>query len=178
MKLYDIVLLVFLLKNRWRRWRMKKILSFLLAASMLLSLPVYGEEKPYMRELPQYDSYGLKVLSPESYPEVCISPHAVSEFFGDKTAPPVFLWFPGPEGTEVRSFSTDSAVYIDPDEKTQYTYKVVLSDSYEEFCNRAEKDEYIIMDGSDGTAAYIDPDNLSACGMAATREFGRSAKLR
>ena len=166
------------------RLKMKKtvLLAALLLSSSMTAGVVCAEGLPYTRTLPQYTYYSATLLTPESYPQVCINPEYESYFFGKyhMDEEKFFLTFPGPDGALAESYRTYQAEYIDETNAIQYTYYVTESDSFEEFVNKAAADEYIIADGMDGsgTAAYIDPERCSAYGMIATKQFGKSSKLR
>lgn len=156
---------------------MKKLCALLLTLVLILALAMPAlADLPYIRALPQYTFALDKVLTPESYPEVCITTRYPYSLFTARTEEaPIFLCFPAPDGAQAMEFDSDSAQYMD-DEKL-IDYSVYDSASYEELINRAEKDEYVLLDGSDGTAAYIDPERIYAYGMIGAKEFGKSAKL-
>ena len=157
---------------------MKKLLIACAASLMLTGAAVSAEELPYLRELPQYNYYSTTLLTEESYPEVCITPEYPSIMLSDYyDGEPLFLCFAGPEGASPEHFDNDEAGYIDEDQQIQYYYQVAESASFEEFINEAAEDDYILLDGSDGTAARIDPDKNAAYGMIKTTEFGKSSKL-
>ena len=73
--------------------------------------------------------------------------------------------------------SSYTAHYLDTENCIQYTYIADPKNSFEEFTNEASADEYILLDGSDGSAAYIDPDRGRAYGLIAIKEMGKNAKL-
>ena len=157
---------------------MKKIIALLLALLLFASVSASAEEGIYVRQLPQYKYILEFLLTPESYPEVCLSPYSTYKFFTSyNPVEPMFLCFPGPANAMVNDFDTDFVSYLDTENEIQYSYQLMESDSYEEFVNKAPQDEYLLMDGSDGAAAYIDPDSLRARGMIGTKEFGKSSKL-
>ena len=157
---------------------MKKILALLLILALLPVVPALADGSGYIRQLPVYKYIGTPLIDRGSYPEVRIAPGYVFEYFRSyDPAEPVFLCFPGPDGAQVDDFEVDSAHYLDETNLIQYSYRVKSSDSWEEFINEARSDAYILMDGSDGMAAYIDPERLRAYGMLAAREFGKSSKL-
>ena len=159
---------------------MKKLAALLLSLLMLLTVvSALAEDGLYLRQLPQYTYSSDTLLTPESYPEVRLNPNSAYKFFTDYSpAEPVFVCFPGPGGDAlVNDFDVDSVTYLDPTNAIQYNYTVHSSASWEEFVNQAEEDEYILADGGDGIAAYIEPANLRAYGMVATKEFGKSSKL-
>ncbi len=157
---------------------MKKILALLAALMLLATVPAFAEEPIYLRQLPQYTYSSELLVNPEAYPEICISPIGIYSLFkAREPAEPVFLCFPAPAGAMPNEFDMDDATYLDVDNAIQYNYQVTSSASYEEFINKAEQDEYILRDGADSMAAYIEPDKLWAYGMIGTREFGKSSKL-
>ena len=157
---------------------MKKLLIACAASLMLTGAAVSAEELPYLRELPQYNYYSTTLLTEESYPEVRITTEYPSIMLSDYyDGDHLFLCFAGPEGALPEHFDNDEAGYIDEEKQIQYYYQVAESASFEEFINEAAEDDYILLDGSDGTAARIDPDKNAAYGMLKTTEFGKSAKL-
>ena len=159
---------------------MKKSVVLFLALALALALvsSACAEEALYVRTLPQYTYMSATLLTPESYPEVRIFPeYAYSLFRSYDKREPVFLCFPGPDNAQAESFDSNEAAYLDADNAIQYAYYVRESDSFEEFINKAEQDEFILLDGSDGTAAYIEPQSCRAHGMIATKDFGKSSKL-
>lgn len=157
---------------------MKRLLALLLTLALMLATSAFAEGETYLRQLPQYNYVNTALLTEESYPEVCLSPYYPFRYFGSNAAEPLFLCFPSPAGAAADSFSSMSASYLDVDNGIQYSYEVDESNSFEEFINKADKDEWILMDGSDGAAAVIFPDSRRARAMIATKEFGKSSKLR
>lgn len=158
---------------------MKKCIALVLILLMLASAAL-AEDLPYIRQVEQYEYMNTALLTPESYPEVCLYGwYAEYYFSGGEGHEPMCLVFPGPEGASPCAFRTDMAHYLDVDNLIQYDYALQQSNSYEEFLNRSESEEYIILDGSDGVAAYIDPSDYGpcACGLIAADDFGKSAKL-
>ena len=155
---------------------MKKLLT--LFAVLLLMTSAVAEEAVYFREIPQYTYINRNLFTEESYPEVCLTTSSAHSFFAYSAEKPLFVMFPGPAGALASDIRWDTAHYLDVDEKITYTYRVYASDSYEEFLNKASQDAYILLDGSDKTAAYIDPSSGRAYGMIGVTEFGKSAKLR
>ncbi len=157
---------------------MKKLIIACAAAVMLTGTAVYADNLPYLRTLPQYQYINTTLMTPESYPEVCIFPGYIHSMLSDYSdMEPIFLCFPAPAGAAAESFSTQDAGFIDEANAIQYFYQVVESASFEEFINEAEDDSYIIKDGSDGTAIRIDPAKRAAYGLIKTTDFGKSSKL-
>jgi len=159
---------------------MKKVavlfLAFLLALS--LAMPCIAEGAAYIRTLPQYTYISSRLLTDETCPEIRIFPEYAYTLFSDYgDAEPVFLCIPIMDGAKASSIRSYEVACLDPDKAIQVQYMVRESDSFEEFVNEAEADEYIMRDGSDGTAAFIKPERGQAFGMIATRELGKSAKL-
>ena len=159
---------------------MKKTAVLTLGLGLLCAVPAAAQEGEYLRTVPQYSYINATLIPPELYPEMCLTTESPSSIFsGYAETGSLFLCLPGPEGAMAESFRYDEAAYLDDQNKIQYSYVVRGSDSFEEFINKAEKDEYILLDGMDGsgTAAYIDPEGCRAYGMVATKEFGKSSKL-
>ena len=157
---------------------MKKVIALLLAAILLLAASAFADELPYIWQLPQYNYVRTTLMTEESYPEVRLMPTYPFMLFTSNPAEPLFLCFPGPEGAAAADFDSYSAHYLDVDNLIAYTYIEDESNSFEEFLNKAPADDCILLDGSDGTAAYIEPEDGYAYGMIATKELGKSAKLR
>ena len=159
---------------------MKKITVLFVAILLALALavPCLAEDATYIRTLPQYTYIMGRLVAVETYPEVRIFPGYPSTLFSSYSdSQPMFLCFPFMEGTQAASFDSYTASCLDPDKRIQIQYLVTESDSFEEFINKAEADEYILRDGSDGAAAYINPERNQAYGMIAAKDFGKSAKL-
>ena len=159
---------------------MKKLTALMLMLALLLGACALAEgELPYVRELEQYGYYNATLLSEETYPQVCLMGSYPFWYYNSMGNEPLFLCFPGPAGAQPASFASYWANYLDMDNMIVYGYEIHESDSFEEFLNKCEADEYIVMDGSDGMAAYIDPSDYSfnAYGMLYARDFGKSAKL-
>ena len=155
---------------------MKKLIVLLLAL-MLLAGTALAEDGLYISEAPNTSGFSGKSLTPESYPMARLTPFASQIVSGKADA--VFLSFPGPDGTNIWDVQSDLVTYLDSENLIRYDYIIYKSNSYEEFINKAEKEEYILLDGSDGKAAYISPEAYtpSARGMIATKEFDKSSKL-
>ena len=156
---------------------MKKLIAalFFLLLSTGFAL---SEDLPYIRQLPQYNYYANNVLSAESCPEARITPFSVVDLFMSYSpVDPLFVCFSGPEGGHVSDFSPSSIRYFDAEKKITYGYYAREAASYEVFLNNAVDDKFILLDGSDGMAAYIDPEKCQAYGLIQMAEFGKSAKL-
>lgn len=157
---------------------MKKMLVLLAALLLALPLAAGAEDAAYIRQLPQDTYVRASLIAEESYPEVCLTTAYTGRIFGKDAEAPLFLCFPGPSGVLANRVEDDYVHFLDSKNKIQYSYQLMSSDSYEEFINKAEKDEYILLDGSDKTAAYLSPSRSNAYGMIGVPAFGKSAKLR
>lgn len=153
---------------------MKRIVALIL---VLLMLSAACAEGIVIRELPQYRYINLSLINPEAYPEVRLMDQYVFHLF-ESYREPVFLCFPGPEGIEHVSFFDERSVrYTDAENLIQYSYYGHDSASFEEFLNRTDDESCILLDGSDGAAAYINPDYCHAYGLLPLKEFSKNAKL-
>ena len=74
-------------------------------------------------------------------------------------------------------FEHDKAVCLDTENLIQYNYQIYADADYDDFTGQAADPSYVIADGSDGSAAYIDPDGLSACGILPVTDLGENVKL-
>ncbi len=160
---------------------MKRLTALLLALLLFLSaVPALAEEGLNIRQLPQKRYVSSVLIAPEAYPEVCIAPYAEYQLLGssNRVEQPTFLCFPGPKGVYPCEFDIDYAKYMDPDHTTIYSYQVKEKDTFEDFLSKAKQDEYIILDGSDGVAAYINPEGKCAYGMNSAEAFWKTAMLR
>ncbi len=158
---------------------MKKITALLLMLLMLLSaLPALGEGALYLRQEPQDAYTDVALISLESYPQVCIAPYEndVEAFFGKDAQEALFLCFPGPDGAQPDSFDTQYAHYLDVEYGIQYGYYIEMF-TWDEFLSTAPREDGILLDGSDGTAVYVDPESLTVIGAIPAEELGQDAKL-
>ena len=93
---------------------MRKIIALLLALLLFASVSASAEGGIYIRQLPQYQYILECLLTPESYPEICLSPYSTYRFFTSyNPVDPVFLCFPGPDNAMVNEFDTDFVTYLD-----------------------------------------------------------------
>jgi len=155
---------------------MKKILALLLAMMMLFAVTAQAEET-YMRQITQKSYINTLFITPESYPQVCISPYYASSVYGSNYKEPWFISFSMPANTMATSFDFSSCHLIDEEELIQYDYQATDSYAYETFLNKCENDDYIIYDGSDKKAAYLEPDRAYAYGLLGVPEIEKGAKL-
>ncbi|MCL2811990.1 MAG: hypothetical protein FWD25_08910, partial [Clostridia bacterium] len=164
---------------------MKKILSCLLIAVLCLSLAsIAMAEAPAAGSLKavQQTIRGNSSWTPESYPEIWITPifgEYIVEGRDTERYPANFLRFAPPEGTAPLRFEYDYSNLIDFDTLFQYSYQAHDRASYELFLERAEEEEHILADGSDGVAIYVMPSRWGR-GRAMIdlkQYFGGTAKL-
>ena len=157
---------------------MKKLIALVLVL-MLMAAAACAEGLPYIRQLEQYQYINTALLTEESYPEACLYTWYAGYYFGTSDHEALCLVFPGPAGANPVSFDSESVHYLDVENLIQYDYNLEQSDSFEEFLNKAEDDQYILLEGDGGVAAYIDPSDYggNAYGLIATKDFGKSSKL-
>ena len=158
---------------------LKLFLSVLLVAALLLpSFAVAEEGLPYMALMTQDRYLSATLLTTESYPEICISPYYFSSSYVSQYDEPYFMRFPCPAGAFVSDFNEYSATFLDMDAPRQYIYYGQDGYSYENFLNKCDVDEYILADGSDKLAIYIEPDRQRANALIGVPEIDKSAKLQ
>jgi hypothetical protein len=138
-----------------------------------------AKEGPWMRTTAQYSFTNMTMLTDESYPEVRLIHSYPYMFFSKEPQELNFLCFRGPEGIHPQSFAPDYAEYFDQENEIGYRYELKDRDSFESFLDRTSSATPILLDGSDGAAAYIDPGDQHSYGyaMITAEEFGKKAKL-
>ena len=157
---------------------LKLVVIALLTLALLLPLCASAEEGlPMIQQMTQNEYSSTAVLTTESYPEVCISPYVFSSAFISQYREPYFIHFPCPPNTFVADFETRTASFLDLENSYQYMYQALESYAYETFLNDCDVDEYILADGSDGLAMYINPDRYRAYALIGVPEIEKSAKL-
>jgi len=165
---------------------MKRTLSSLLILALCLSLasaavaeaPAAGSLK-----LEQQTVRGNSSWTPESYPEIWITPVFAEYIIDGRDAeryPANFLRFAPPEGAAPLRIDSDYANLIDFDTLLQYSYQAHDRASFELFLERVEEQEYILADGSDGVAIYVSPDRRGRARamLSISEHFGGTSKLR
>lgn len=159
---------------------LKTSLAMMLAFALLaMSCAAFAEGLPYMQQLGEKTySSSTVLLSTESYPEVCISPYYFSSTYISQYKPPYYVHFPCPADTLAVEFDEYSCSFINMEYGRQYIYAMQDSAAFETFINNAEKDEYILDDGSSGAAIYLDPDDYQANALIAVKEIDKSTKLQ
>lgn len=146
---------------------------------IMMTCAASAENLPYMEQLSQDRYVNTTFLPTECYPEICISPYYFDLSYIKPSYQPWYVRFPCPEDTLVTEFDERSCSFIDMDYSRQYFYEMHDSAAFETFVDNAEKDEYILADGSSGNAAiYIDPTRCRANAMIGVKEIDRTVKLR
>ena len=163
---------------------MKKLIALLLGLALLCGCAAAfaeGEELPYLETVPNDNYYGgVTTLTDASYPQVCISPFNAYELFARDKKEPMYVTFPCPEGVACSGFAVDSSDFAIVDTNNcdrEYFYQATTSYSYEVFLSKVEDESNILMDGSNGVAAYIKPDSNRAYALFGLDEIEKSAKL-
>ena len=155
---------------------MKRFLALVLIAVMLASGFALAEDRPYMRQIEQ-NTYVLTLyITPESYPEIVLSPFYLSSIVSGYKEP-WFVRFSQPENTIMLDFDMRDCSCVNEDAEIQYSYQAVENYSFEGLLNECANDDYIVADGSAGYAAYVDPESGSAYGLVGLPEISKGAKL-
>ena len=157
---------------------MKKGITLLLIALLCIGIAA-AEELPYMEQIDQDRFYGATFLTYVSYPTVCLTPYGPYSLFGTNYSQRGlwFVSFKAPENASAFGFDYDSVSYVDNEINLQYAYQSLSSYAYETFLNKCDEDAYILMDGSDGAAAYISPERSRAYALIGTPQIEKGAKL-
>lgn len=161
---------------------MKKMLAmFMVVAMMMCAMSSVLAEAPSAGSLNvvMQKIRGNEAWTKESYPEVWITPGYAEYIITQKDPekyPANFIRFAPPEGCMPMSFDVDEAEFVNFDTLVSYSYQAVDRASYELFLEKADK-ENILLDGADGVAMYIIPDNRRAASMISTPDFGETSKL-
>ena len=159
---------------------MKKLLSLLLVLALLLPAAAWAEgEGARIRQLPQDKYMSATLVDPACYPEIVLTTGDGYFHYGRDTGDAVpWLCFPGPEGARPAIIQPDSVRYLDVDRGIQYSYVLYQKAYYEEFTENVENEAWILRDGSDKTAACVDPERDRAGALIGVPVFGRTAKLQ
>ena len=136
-------------------------------------------ELPYMETEPQDVYISDTVLTEASYPQVCISPYGAYSLFSRDNIEPWYVTFPCPEGMRCSGFRVDEADFLmlDANNAFEIYYSATDRYSYEVFLGDCEDENNIILDGSEGVAAYIEPDRSRARALFGLDEIEKTAKL-
>ena len=155
---------------------MKKFLALVLIAVMLATGFALAEDRPYMRQIEQ-NTYVLTLyITPESYPEIALSPFYLTSIVSGYKEP-WFVRFSQPENTIMLDFDMRDCSCVNEDAEIQYSYQALENYSFEGLLNECANDDYIVADGSAGYAAYVDPERGSAYGLVGLPEISKGAKL-
>ena len=157
---------------------MKKLIALMLALVLALGAFACAEEKPSLFQQHAKNFSRVLMFQKENVPQVWLSNGSASWLFAygyySKCA---VITFPCPEGMLCNEFQPDFMSFINDEEGLQYTYQVMDEYSYERLLNRCNNDAYIIYDGSDGKAAYIDPEYSEVCAVIKLDRISKNAKL-
>ena len=176
------------MNSRWRpakdqeEKKMKKLLSVLLGIALLccaFAAAAEATELPYLETEDQDVYLSSTVLTEASYPKICITPYSEYNLFERDKDEPMYVVLPCPEGMRCESFGISKANFLKLDASTacEYYYEAVDRWSYEDFLLKVENEEYILMDGSEGIAAYINPERAAARALFGLDEIQKGAKL-
>ena len=156
---------------------LRNLVIAMLTLALLMPMVAMAEELPYMQALTQSAYINTLPLTTESYPEVCIAPNYFSSMFISQYNAPYFIHFPCPGNTYVVSFDEYSVSFIDFEQLRQYSYIAQSSYAYETFLDKCDVEEYILADGSNGVAMYINPDSRYARALIGVSGIAKSTKL-
>ena len=161
---------------------MKKFLALILAAILLAGcVSAFAEALPYFEQIPQNSFYCETYMTDASYPYILICPYyAGSVLSHDAYHDKVFTAIEKPAGTYGIDFDTNECSFSDETNGIVYYYSLTESAAYETFIAKADDDSYILHDGSEGYAVYIDPDDYTsyANALIAMPDYGKTAKLQ
>ena len=147
-------------------------------AAMIFAGSAWADEKTILSQTPQYTYSTASLIDQDAYPEVVLTPWYESDLFTDyEPKERLFLYFPAAPQAVASEFEHDTAVCLDTENLIQYNYQIYANADYDDFTEQAPDPSYVIADGSEGSAAYIDPDGLSACGVLPVTDLGENAKL-
>ena len=156
---------------------MKKFLALLLAMMMLFAVSAQAEEA-YMRQINQTRYVNTLYIPVETFPQVALAANYPELIYSSyKPKDPLFVVFGLPENAIATSFALNTCHLINEDAGIQYSYQMMENYSYETMLNKCENDAYIIFDGADQKAAYLDPDRARAYGLVGVPEIAKGAKL-
>ena len=163
--------------------RMKRIISLLLGILLLCGISIAAAEDalPYLEMFENDVPYRRYVLfTPESYPQVCISPYSASRLY-DWNSPDksLFVVFPTPPlESYCRSFYVHSANFEDLTGERRIDYGFRSSYwTFDKFLEKAKDPSLILQDGSSGACAYINPEYGTAHALIAFSEIETADKL-
>lgn len=160
---------------------MKKMIALLLGLMMICSCAaaaVEGGELPAL-ETEKMEGYlgGASMLTEASFDKIYITPFGESQLYGKGDKETWYVAFDAPEGFRCASFSLDDMFFVNLENDRQYEYAVLDRASYENFLLDCKDESYILRDGSDGVAAFINPDGARARVMIGLDDIQKGAKL-
>ena len=157
---------------------LRPLIAILLSLALLLTAcAAFAEELPYLEQLSQNTYINTSLLTTESYPEVCIAPYYFSSMYISQYSEPMFIHFPCPANTFAADFEESVVNFIDMDYGRQYVYIARENYAYETFLNNCENDDYILADGDDGLAIYLEPEDGRAYALLSAADVAKGAKL-
>ena len=160
----------------------KRIIALLLGALMLCgTLTAFAEDASLRMENFIYDITDYQhayyrhyaLLTKDSCPVVCISPRTESQLYGKAGYTGEFVLFTVPPVDSYCSeFYTHSISFEDvaSDREINYSFKTSVW-NYERFLGECKNPGMIVLDGSEGAAAYLDPDRGIAHALIAMSDL-------
>ena len=157
---------------------MKKIFALLLAMMMLFAISAQAEDA-YMRQINQTRYVNTLYITEETFPQVYLAANYPELIYTSSYNPkePLFVCFGLPQNSIATSFDLNTCHLIDEDANIQYSYQMMENYSYETLLNKCSNDAYIVFDGAEKKAAYVDPDRARAYGLVGVPEIAKGAKL-
>ena len=157
---------------------MKKLLALTLALVLALGVLACAEELPYLHQLVAENYSNVLLLPKELCPTVWLSNGSSSWLFvWGYYSRSTYFTFPSPEGMLCNEFQPNYASFVNDDEAIQYSYQVFDEYSDERLFNKCSDKKYIIFDGSDGIAAYIDLEREEADAVICLDGISAKARL-
>ena len=159
---------------------MKKLIALALALVLLCGCAAAlaeGGEQAVLETEGMQGLIGGTLLTEASISQASISPYYESDLFCSDKKDPWYVTFPIGEGRRVTAFDVKTFATINPENGTQYLYSAMDRYSYEDFLLDCKEEDLLVLDGSDGVAAYASPDNSSAYALFGLDEIQAGAKL-
>ena len=155
---------------------MKRLLALVLIAMLLVSASAFAEDRPYMQQI-QQDTYVYTLfITPESYPEARLSLDYL-DWIACGYSEPWVIRFGAPDDCFPISFDETDCAYVHESNGTMYYYEALEDCSYESQLYECQNEDYIVADGSEGYAAYVEPDRGFAYGLVGLPEISETAML-
>ena len=159
---------------------MKKLIALALALTLLCGCTAVlaeGGEQAVLETEGMQGLIGGTLLTEASISQASISPYYESDLFCSDKKDPWYVTFPIGEGRRVTAFGVKTLATINPENGTQYLYNATDRYSYEDFLLDCKEEDLLVLDGSEGVAAYASPDNSSAYALFGLDEIQAGAKL-